>query len=82
MAELKTIPSEGKIKRITKYALILTTIGWFLTTVAVLIGWMDADQAGLIGVTFDRWWISVGFFLGLLATNDNFVKRSTVLLNK
>ncbi len=83
MAEnLKTIPSEGKIKRITKYALLLTTGGWLLTTAAVLSGVMDAGQAELIGVTFDRWWVSVGVFLGVLAANDNGVKYSTALLNK
>ena len=80
--ELKKIPSEGKIKRIVKYALILTTGGWFLTTAAVLGGLMDAGQAELIGVTFDRWWVSVGVFLGVLAANDNGVKYSTALLNK
>ena len=80
--QLKTIPSEGKIKRIAKYALLLTTGGWFLTTAAVLAGLMDAEQAGLIGVTFDRWWVSVGVFMGLLAANDNGVKYSTAVLNK
>ena len=80
--ELKKIPSEGKIKRIVKYALILTTAGWFLTTIAVLSGYMDADQAALIGVTFDRWWMSVGVFVGVLAANDNGVKYSTAMLNK
>ena len=80
--QLKTIPSEGKIKRIVKYALTLTTAGWFLTTIAVLSGYMDADQAALIGVTFDRWWVSVGVFVGVLAANDNGVKYSIATLNR
>jgi hypothetical protein len=95
MSDLKTIPTEGKIKRIAKGGIILTTLAWFATTFAVLIGstelingvkvfipLMDQSQADLVGVTFDRWWIAVGSFMAILAANDNGVKRSTVLLNK
>ncbi len=83
MAEvLKTIPSEGKIKRVSKYVMILVTLWWFATTAGVLSGLMTSDEATLVGVTFDNWWKVMGVFLAILAANDNGVKYSTAILNK
>ncbi len=83
MAEdIRTIPGEGKIKKVTKIVMILVTGWWFATTIAVLTGYMSSDEALLVGVTFESWWKVMGAFLAILAINDNGVKYSTAVLNR
>ena len=43
---------------------------------------MDKDQANLVGVTFDRWWVAIGVFLTILPANGNGVKYSTAVSTK
>lgn len=79
---MKYLPTTGSRKQLAKTMSIITTLGWFVTIICVLMGWVTKDQVDLIGVTFDRWYITLGMVMGIYALSENLAKHSHAVLNK
>lgn len=80
--EIKEIPDTGTRKVRIDAVCIVLTLGWILTILAVLNDWITEDQAKLVGVTFDRWWVGVGLMVGGWVASENAKKHSFAVLNK
>ena len=82
MAELKQLPDGGTRRTAAKVIFAIGTFGWFITIFMVLTDRMTPEQASLVGVDTEMWWVITGVTLFIYIGSETANKFSFATLNR